>query len=142
MDKRIAFDTNMLVSAVLSPNGAAREVMRRCLTGAARPLIGNTSFLEYEDVLEREESFAMSPISPEDRAALFDAVLGICQWIDVSFLWRPNLRDESDNRLVELAVAGNGAWIVTGTEKDFPAGELTFGGFRVVTPGALLLEDD
>ena len=142
MVQRIVVDTNVLVSAVLSPDGAAREVLRRCLTGAARPLIGNALFLEYEDVLSREALFAAAPIGPEDRAALLDAVLGVCQWINISYLWRPNLRDESDNHLVELAVAGNAAWIVTGNERDVAAGELVFDGFRVVTPGAWLKEDD
>ena len=68
----------------LSPDGAAREVLRRCLTGAARPLIGNALFLEYGDVLSRETLFATAPIGQEDRAALPDAVLGVCQWINIS----------------------------------------------------------
>ena len=134
MVQRIVVDTNVLVSAVLSRDGAAREVLRRCLTGAARPLIGNALFLDYEDVLSREELFARAPIGPEDRAALLDAILGVCQWINISYLWRPNLPDEPDNHLVELAVAGNAAWIVTGNAKDVAAGELVFDGFRVVTP--------
>ena len=142
MVQRIVVDTNVLVSAVLSPDGAAREVLRRCLTGAARPLISNALFLEYEDVLSREALFAAAPIGPDDRAALLDAVLGICQWINISYLWRPNLRDESDNHLVELAVAGNAAWIVTGNERDVAADELVFDGFRVITPVAWLKEDD
>ena len=135
MVQRIVVDTNVLVSAVLSPDGAARGVLRRCLTGAAWPLIGNALFLEYEDVLSREALFAAAPSGPEDRATLLDAVLGVCQWISISYLWRPNLREESDNHLVELAVAGNAAWIVTGNERDVAAGELVFDGFRVVTPG-------
>lgn len=142
MEKRIVVDTNVLVSAVLSRDGAAREVLRQCLTGAARPLIGNALFLEYEDVLSREELFAKALIDPEERTALLDAVLGVCQWIHISYLWRPNLRDESDNHLVELAVAGNAAWIVTGNTRDFAEGELVFDGFRVVTPGSWLKESD
>ena len=142
MVQRIVVDTNVLVSAVLSPDGAAREVLRRCLTGAARPLIGNALFLEYEDVLSRERLFATAPISPEDRAALLDAVLGVCHWVNISYLWRPNLQDESDNHLVELAVAGNASWIVTGNERDIAAGELVFDGFRVGAPRDWLKEDD
>ena len=142
MLQRIVVDTNVLVSGILSPDGAAREVLRRCLTGAARPLIGNALFLEYEDVLSREELFAAASIGPEDRTVLLDAVLGVCQWINISYLWRPNLRDESDNHLVELAVAGNAAWILTGNTRDIEVGELIFDGFRVVTPGAWLKEDD
>ncbi len=116
--------------------------MRRCLTGTARPLTGNALFLEYEDVLSREKLFAAAPIGPEDRTALLDAVLGACEWINISYLWRPNLRDESDNHLVELAVAGNAAWILTGNTRDMEAGELVFDGFRVVPPVAWLKEDD
>ena len=107
MVRRIVVDTNILVSAILSPDGAAREVLRRCLTGRYRPLIGNALFLEYEDVLSREKLFAAAPVGPEDREALLDAFLGACQWIEIVFLWRPNLPDEADNHPVELAVAGN-----------------------------------
>ncbi len=133
-------DTNVLVSAILSPDGAAREAMRRCLTGRARPLIGTALFLEYEDVLSRDALFAAAPIGPVDRAALLDAFLAACQWVEIAFLWRPNLPDESDNHLVELAVAGNAACIVTGNARDFVAGELLFEGLRVVTPGDWLKE--
>ena len=143
MASRIVVDTNVLVSAILSPDGAARELLRRCLTGRARPLIGNALFMEYEDVLSRDELFLEAPIGPVERAALLDAVLGVSQWISVAFLWRPNLPDESDNHLVELAVAGNAEWIVTGNIRDIAAGELIFDSFRVVTPGDWLkMEDD
>ena len=139
---RIVIDTNVLVSAILSPGGAAREVLRRCLTGEAQPLISNALFLEYEDVLAREELFAAASITSEDRAVLLDAVLGRCQWVNITFLWRPNLPDESDNHLIELAVAGNAEWIVTGNIKDLAAGELLFDGFRAVSPGQWLKEED
>ena len=77
----------------------------RSTAGTVRPLIGNALFLEYEDVLSRDE-FATSPISREGRTALLDAVLGVCQWINISCLRHPNLRDESDNHLVESAGRG------------------------------------
>ena len=141
MVHRVVIDTNVLVAAVLSPDGAAREVLRRCLTGKAQPLIGNALFLEYEDVLSREDLFAVAPIGREDRAILLDAVLSVCQWINITFLWRPNLPDESDNHLIELAVAGNAELIITSNVRDVAAGELVFDGLRIVTPGAWLKED-
>ena len=139
---RIVIDTNVLVSAILSPDGAAREVLRRCLTGKAQPLITNALFLEYEDVLAREELFRTAPLGTKDRAALLDALLACCQWVNITFLWRPNLPDESDNHLIELAVAGNANSIVTGNVKDLGAGELLFESFRVVTPGQWLREEN
>ncbi len=141
MARRIVVDTNILVSAILSPDGAAREVLRRCLTGKYLPLIGNALFLEYEDVLSREKLFAAAPIGPEDRETLLDAFLGTCRWIEIAFLWRPNLPDEADNHLIELAVAGNATAIVTHNARDLAAGELAFDGFRIVAPGDLLKEE-
>ena len=135
-------DTNVLVSAILSPDGAAREVLRRCLIGSARPLVGNALFLEYEDVLAREELFTAASITSNDRAALLDAFLSICEWVNISFLWRPNLPDESDNHLIELAIAANAESIITGNTRDFAAGELVFDSIRIVTPGNWLKEDN
>jgi len=37
----------------------------------------------------------------------------------IYFLWRPNLRDEADNHLVELAVAGGAQAVVTRNKRDF-----------------------
>ena len=137
---RVVIDTNVLGSAILSADGAAREVLRRCLRGETQPLIGNALFLEYEDVLSREELFAAAPVGSEDRTALLDAVLGVCRWVNISFLWHPNLPDEADNHLIELAVAGNADWIVTGNTRDIATGELSFDSFRIGTPGALAEE--
>ena len=67
--------------------------------------------------------FATALIGPGDREALFDALLNVCQWINITFLWRPNLPDESDNHLIELAIAGNAEWIVSGNVRDIAAGE-------------------
>ena len=135
-------DTNVLVSAVLSPDGAAREVVRRCLMGHSRPLVSNALFLEYEDVLARDELFAAALISSQDRAVLLGAFLSVCDWVSITFLWRPNLPDESDNHLIELAVAGHAESIITGNTKDIGAGELIFDTIRIVTPGTWLKEDD
>lgn len=77
------------------------------MNGDAEPLIGNALFLEYEDVLSRDRLFEGAGINAEERSALLDAVLSVCRWTNVAFLWRPNLPDEADNHLIELAVAGS-----------------------------------
>jgi len=53
-------------------------------------------------------------------------------------LWRPNLRDESDNHLVELAVAGGAQAIVARNKRDFRAAELAFEGLAVLAPAECL----
>ena len=56
------------------------------------------------------------------------------------FRWRPNLRDEADNHLVELAVAANARCLVTRNLRDLSSGELRSRELRIVLPETLLEE--
>jgi putative PIN family toxin of toxin-antitoxin system len=136
----IVVDTNVLVSAFLGPGGASREVLRRALGGRYRPLIGAALFAEYESVLEREALFEGCVLSPRERERLLDDLLSVCRWTRVYYAWRPNLRDESDNHLVELAVAGGARAIVTKNVRDFGRMELRFPDLCVLTPADLIKE--
>ena len=138
MKERVVVDTSVLVSAMGSPGGGSRAVLRKCLEGQSKPLVGEKLFLEYEDVFGREEPFARSTLSREEREELVDAFLSVCEWTMVFYLWRPNLPDEGDNHLIELAVAGGASLIITHNVKDFKRGELRFPQVRVETPGEYL----
>ncbi len=133
-------DTNVFVAATTSARGASREVLRRCLLGRYEPLMSQALFAEYESVLARPGLFQRSPVSNEERHALWAAIISQCLWVRVYYLWRPNLPDEADNHVVELAVAGNAEAIVTHNTRDFRQNELRFPGLTVVTPGALIAE--
>ena len=133
-------DTNVFVAATTSARGASREVLRRCLLGRYDPLMSQALFAEYESVLARPGLFQRSPVSNEERHALWAAIISRCLWVRVYYLWRPNLPDEADNHVVELAVAGNAEAIVTHNTRDFRQNELRFPGLTVVTPGALIAE--
>ena len=91
-------------------------------------------------MLARPGLFQRSPVSNEERHALWAAIIHRCLWVRVYYLWRPNLPDEADNHVVELAVAGNAEAIVTHNTRDFRQNELRFPGLTVVTPGALIAE--
>ena len=56
----------------------------------------------------------------------------------IYFLWRPNLPDEADNHLVELAVAGGSDAIVTNHTRDVRRGELSFPHLQILTPAQFL----
>jgi len=130
----IVVDTNVVVSALLNPEAAPRTVLRSCLTGVAKPLMGNALFSEYEDVVRRESVFQDSILSLDERLAFLDDFFSVCQWVSVYYLWRPNLSDESDNHVLELAIAGGAQSVVTGNAKDFDRAALRFPDIEIVTP--------
>jgi predicted nucleic acid-binding protein len=102
--------------------------------------MGTALFLEYESVLARDHRFASCRLSRPEREALFDAFVSVCQWQSVYYTWRPNLADETDNHIVELAVTGQASVIVTKNTRDFVGAELQFSGLRILPPEIFIEE--
>jgi putative PIN family toxin of toxin-antitoxin system len=138
MLSRIVVDTNVITAAMLSPAGSNRDVLRACFKGMAKPLMGEALFQEYEDLIHREAVMSKSPLMLKEREALLDAFLSVCEWIRVYYLWRPNLPDEADNHLVELAVAAGADAIVTSNTRDIKRSELNFPNLQILTPAQFL----
>ncbi|ABK45374.1 conserved hypothetical protein [Magnetococcus marinus MC-1] len=134
----IILDTSVFVAALLSPKGASRAVLRGCLQRHYYPIMGAALFAEYESLLGREELFEKCPVLPQERKALLEALMGVSRWTNIYFGWRPNLKDEGDNHIIELALAGGASMIVTHNIKDFAAPELQFPHLQIVTPAELL----
>lgn len=137
---RVVVDTNVFVGALLNPGGQNRRMIRECLEERVQPLMGQTLFHEYEDLMGRLTLFRKSVLSLRERRQLFEAFLSVCDWVQIYYGWRPNLRDESDNHLVELAVAGGAVAIVTHNVSDFRQADLRFPEIRVFTPAEFLKE--
>lgn len=137
--KVVVVDTNVFVSACLG-QGAPAEVVRACIRGVVQPVMGSALYLEYEDVLGRTSLFGRSCLDAQEREDLLDVFLSRCAWTRVYYGWRPNLADEGDNHLVELAVAAQASAIVTGNARHLRAGELRFPTIRVLDPKTLLQE--
>ena len=136
----VVIDTNVFISAVMSANGASRQIVRLCLQGDLQPLMGNALFSEFEDVCSRVDLFDAKLISRNERNDLLDAFFASCLWTPIYYLWRPNLRDEADNHVMELAVAGNATTIVTANKKDFRGSELSFPSIKILNPVEFLTE--
>jgi predicted nucleic acid-binding protein len=67
MSPRVVIDTKVLVGAALNRGGGDnRDVLRACLKGLARPVIGMALFSEYEDLFLRSVLMAKSPLSEKD----------------------------------------------------------------------------
>jgi len=133
----VVIDTNVWISALISQDGGAREVIRLALVDKISPQLSTTLFLEYEDVMKRDKIINLCSLSIDEQQELFQAFLSTCKWNEIFYLWRPNLDDEGDNLLVELAVASNSKVIITDNKKDLESGELLFD-FEVLTPKEFL----
>ena len=85
-------------------------------------------------MLGRSHLLADSALSAKERGEVFDGLLNRCRWVEVFYAWRPNLPDEADNHLIELAVAAQAHVIVTRNLRDVSRGELKFPSLKVLTP--------
>ncbi len=138
MTKTLVIDTSVIISALIGQKGPSREVLRKALLSEYKPLISNALFQEYEDVSNREQIRAICPLSNNEITELLNAFYSICSWVPIYYLWRPNIPDEGDNFLIELALAGNATHIVTNNIRDLKNAELKFPSLEILTPETLL----
>jgi len=138
MSYTVVVDTSILISALIGTEGPNREILKQCLKGELKPLISNALFLEYEDVSSRERIINICPLSDEEKRKLLNAFYSICHWVSIHYLWRPNIKDEGDNFLIELAVAGNADYLITNNIGDFKNTQLNFPNIQIMTPEQFL----
>jgi len=119
---------------------AARQVVAACLRRQCQPLMGAALSAEYDDVLGRDELFELCRPNLAERNELLDIFLAAFIWTRIYYAWRPNLPDEADNHLVELAVAGGARFVVRRNLRAVAGMELKFPGLRVVSPEDFLKE--
>lgn len=107
--------------------------------GKVRPLVSTSLFLEYEDVLMRAETRLATKMQVEDVSGFLAAFASAAEGVDVSFRWRPQLKDPNDEFVLEAAVNAAADALVTFNVRDFREAALRFG-LRVLLPGELLKE--
>ena len=137
---RAVVEPKVLVGALLRKEGHSRAALRACFENRLKPVVGHELFLEYEDVLGRARLFTKCPLSARERRRFVESFLSICEWVRVYYLWQPNLPDEGDNHIVELAVAGGAPIIVTNNGSDFAGWDLRFPDLRILGPKDVVKE--
>ena len=137
--RRVVLDTDVIVTALRSAKGGSNAVLREAAHGRLTPLVTPALFLEYEAVLKRPEQRLAHGLDLRDIDRFLAALASACEAVEVSFQWRPQLRDPNDEMVLEAAVNGRADALVTHNVRDFAIGAEKFG-LRVLRPGELLKE--
>ena len=119
---RAVVDTNVLVSALLSPDGNPAKILSLVMNNQILLYFDSSIMHEYEEVLSREKF----PFTSEDISTLIHTILqlGISA---ISIPSKIHFNDEKDRKFFDLAKS-SGAYLITGNIKHYP------GKSFVVTP--------
>lgn len=128
----IVIDTNVLVAALRSTTGHSRRLLRLVLCGKITAGVSVPLFLEYETVLTRPKHLAAFGLSEAETIEFLDGLAACLAPIEISYLWRPQLRDPADEMVLEAAANGGADHLLTWNTRDFgPAANF---GITVATP--------
>jgi len=119
---RVVLDTNLLVAAARSRQGASFALVSSIPAPEFQPCLSVGLYAEWQDVLTRAENL------PPGRTA--EDALGFLRYLasqshlqEIHFLWRPFLPDADDDMALELAFAASCRHIITHNVKDFHGSE-------------------
>ena len=129
-------DTNVVVAAFRSRHGASNALLKMVDARRVTPLCSTALFLEYEAVLSRAETRAITGHGLDDVTAILRTLAALCEPVDISFRLRPMLRDADDEMVLEVALNGRADAIVTHNVRDF--GPIRDLGIEIAPPGDIV----
>jgi putative PIN family toxin of toxin-antitoxin system len=110
-----------------------RLVAKRRLRLLATPPL----FLEYEDALKRPEQRLVHGLTIEEVDEMLAELAALIEPVEVHFQWRPQVRDPSDEMVLEAAINGHADALVTYNVADFAVAGQRFQ-IAVIRPADLL----
>jgi len=112
---KIILDSNVIVSALLSPNGLPAKILNLILSGSVTIVYDNLILSEYINVLGREKF----KIDKE----LLEIVIGFIKEegeYKIAMPQKIKFKDEDDKIFYELFKSGDVDYLITGNKKHFP----------------------
>jgi putative PIN family toxin of toxin-antitoxin system len=124
---RLVLDTDVIVAALRSPAGASAALLEAALDQRITMVASVALVLEYEAICIRDEHLEAAGLRAEQAVVFLDALAALVQPVESYFVWRPQLRDPSDEMVLEAAVNGRADTIVTFNLRDFGSAPERFG---------------
>ena len=136
---RVLVDTNVWLSAALSPQGSPSQVLKRVLAFGV-PVFSDATFAELEQRIWKPKFDRY--LSMDARQGILHDARALGHWVAIS----PDMaaqrfsRDEDDDKFIQTALASGSGWLVTGDQdllvitKPLP--------IRILTPGQALQRED
>jgi putative PIN family toxin of toxin-antitoxin system len=136
---KVVLDTSVIVSAMRSRYGASNRLLQMAFGHSFQVLASPALFLEYEEVLGRDGQRAVHGMSLRRTNDFLIGLAGIIEPVRIYYHWRPQMQDADDEMVLETAINGRAAAIVTHNVKDFISAASKFD-LRVTGPGTLVKE--
>ncbi|WP_420225835.1 putative toxin-antitoxin system toxin component, PIN family [Pigmentiphaga litoralis] len=126
-------DTNLWVSRLLMPNGAAARAVDHALAWGV-PLMSEATLAELADVLARPKFDRY--VSRDDRQGFLQRLGGVVRIVTVTQTIRA-CRDPKDDKFLDVAASGDASLIVTGDQDLLVLHP--FHGIEILAPADFLL---
>ena len=126
----VVIDTNVLISALRSKQGASHKLLLLLADDAFTPNVSVPLFVEYESVAKR--TGLLSGLDSNIINSILDYFLSKSKIRKIFYLWRPFLKDQKDDLVLEVAVESQSEFIITFNTSDFSGCEKF--GVKIVTP--------
>jgi putative PIN family toxin of toxin-antitoxin system len=114
---RAVIDTNVVASGLRSRTGASYRVLSMLGRKGFTPVVTVPLVIEYEKTLR--EPRVRVPFTAAEVGRYLNYFCSVSDCQTVHFLWRPFLRDQKDDMVLEAAVNGRCRYIVTFNVDDF-----------------------
>jgi putative PIN family toxin of toxin-antitoxin system len=112
---RVVIDTNILVSALLKPEGLPAAIVMLALSQKVQLWVSEDIFAEYDEVVRRPRF----NLSADTIEGALRSIRKLGHWV------KPRVRaeecaDPDDNMFLECALAAEADYLVTGNLRHFP----------------------
>ncbi len=130
----LTLDTNILYQVLRSNCGASYYIFQQVRNRKIQISLSVPVFNEYQEVLTRRKSLKEFGLEIKDIEKFLRFIAYVGKTFEIYYLFRPNLKDESDNKFLELALTSQSDYLVTNNIKDFQNSELNFDQLQIITP--------